>query len=255
MPRYSRVVLPATPHHITQCGHNNQPIFTDDDDFEYYLSTLADFKDAYGVSVYAFCLMSNHVHLIVEPGEDISGMAQLMKRLAGRQTRHFNRKHNRRGTLWESRYRSSPIQTEPYLLACCRYVELSPVRAGLVSAPGDYKWSSYRRHAQNSALYPWLDMHNCYLALGDSESNRQQRYRAYTSSAVPATEWNFIRDAVQRSQLTGNKQFIDQVEAIVGRRIENRKQGRPRKKETGPTNRLSEHVPRQSLNARMKDVM
>lgn len=229
MPRYGRVVLAETPHHVTQCGHNNQPVFSDEDDFQHYLSTLAEFKTIYGVKVYAFCLMNNHVHMILEPGDDIAGMGKLMKRLAGRQTRRFNRKHDRRGTLWESRYRSSPIQTEPYLLACCRYIELSPVRAGVVANPGEYLWSSYNRHAWSNNEYPWLDLHTRYLALGDDKTSRQQHYRAYASSAISSAEWDFIRDAVRRSQLTGDTQFIDQVESIVGRRIEHRKQGRPEK--------------------------
>ena len=113
------------------------------------MATLAEFKEEYSVKVYAFCLMTHHIHLIVQPGKVVAGLGQLMKRLAGCQTRSVNRREKRSGTLWESRYQSSPIQTDAYLLACCHYVELNPVRAGRagragrVANPNEYRWSSY----------------------------------------------------------------------------------------------------------------
>ena len=132
MPRVGRVVLPNYPHHIVQRGHNRQVVFASEQDFNYYLETLSQWRSIYGVRVYAWCLMTNHIHLIVEPPEDVARLGQLMKRLSGRQTRYVNRLEGRTGTLWESRYKSSPIQTDQYLLACIRYVELNPVRAGIV---------------------------------------------------------------------------------------------------------------------------
>ena len=107
MPRLGRVVVPNYPHHVIQRGHNKQVVFAEEADFDYYLGTLAEFKEEYNVKVFAFCLMTNHVHLVLQPGDKITGMGQLMKRLAGRQTRYVNRKEQRSGTLWESRYKSS----------------------------------------------------------------------------------------------------------------------------------------------------
>ena len=135
MPRMGRVALPNYPHHVVQRGHNRQVVFAE----------LAEFKEEYAINVYGFCLMTKHVHLVLQPGERVAGLGQLMKRLAGRQTRYMNRQEQRSGTLWESRYKSSPIQTEAYLLACCRYVELNAVRARMVSRPEDYRWSSYAK--------------------------------------------------------------------------------------------------------------
>jgi len=132
MPRTGRVVLPNCAHHIVQRGRNRQVVFAAPDDSRFYLNTLKTWKAAYDVKVYAYCLMSNHVHLVLEPPEETVMLDRLMKRLAGRQTRYVNRLEGRRGTLWESRYKSSPIQTDRYLLACCRYVDLSPVRARTV---------------------------------------------------------------------------------------------------------------------------
>lgn len=227
MPRVGRVVLANYPHHIVQRGHNRQVVFATERDFEYYVETLSEYRDFYGVRVYAWCLMTNHIHLIVEPPEDVARLGQLMKRLAGRQTRYVNRLEGRRGTLWESRYKSSPIQTDDYLLACCRYIELNPVRARMVAQAGDYLWSSYNaRMAGEGKLMPDLDP--CYQALGNSIDERRARYLDYIKTAIPAGEWLFIQEAVDRGQLTGNGRYIEEVEGIIGRRIEHRRPGRPK---------------------------
>ena len=224
MPRTGRVVLPNYAHHIVQRGHNRQVVFAAADDFRYYLNTLKTWKVAYGVKVYGYCLMTNHVHLVLEPPEETAMLGRLMKRLAGRQTRYVNRLEGRSGTLWESRYKSSPIQTDEYLLACCRYVDLNPVRACMVASPQDYPWSSYRSKAGLEPL-SWLDEDPCYLSLGERSGDRHRHYSALVRNAIPEGEWALIREAVQRGQLTGNNHFIDQVEQIIGRRIERRKPG------------------------------
>ena len=137
MPRIARVVLPGYAHHVIQRGHNRQVVFAESRDFAYYLETLAAFKNDYAVKVYAYCLMTNHVHLLLAP-QASEGLAQLMKRVAGRQTRYHNGRERRSGTLWESRYKSSPVDTDAYLLACVRYIELNPVRARIAAAPEQY---------------------------------------------------------------------------------------------------------------------
>ena len=176
MPRMGRVVVPNHPHHVVQRGHNRQVVFAEPVDFEYYLETLAEFKAEYAIQVYGLCLMTNHVHLVLQPGERVAGLGQLMKRLAGRQTRHMNRQEQRSGTLWESRYKSSPIQTEAYLLGCCRYVELNPVRARMVSRPEDYRWSSYAQRVGQSEQFSWLDTDPCFEGLGDTPQVRARRF-------------------------------------------------------------------------------
>jgi putative transposase len=173
MPRIGRVVLPGYPHHIIQRGHNRQVVFAETRDFAHYLGTLAEFKAVYGVKVYAYCLMTNHVHLLVAP-QALSGLAQLMKRLAGRQTRYHNCLEKRTGTLWESRYKSSPVDSDKYLLACARYIELNPVRARMVAAPEQYPWSSCR-HRLGQTRCAWLDEDPGYLGLGADCRQRQHR--------------------------------------------------------------------------------
>ncbi|MFN4290731.1 MAG: transposase [Permianibacter sp.] len=225
MPRTGRVVLPEYPHHIVQRGHNRQVVFAEPEDFQRYLDTLVEFKDQYGVSVYGYCLMTNHVHLLVAP-QDVSGLGALMKRLAGRQTRYHNQLEGRRGTLWESRYKSSPVDTDEYLLACLRYIEMNPVRAAMVEKPEQYPWSSCRAHLGLQSC-PWLDAMPLSLYT-DAHADWIDRYRAYLQATVAASEWASIREAVARGQLTGTNRFVDEVERILGRRIEKRGPGRPR---------------------------
>ena len=227
MPRLGRIVLPHYPHHVVQRGHNRQPIFAEPQDYERYLETLREFKSEYGVEVYAYCLMTNHVHLLLAPSEP-DAIGKLMKRLAGRQTRYHNRLEGRSGTLWEGRYKSSLVQQGDYLLACCRYIELNPIRARMVAAPEDYRWSSCRARLGHEAV-DWLDVHPCYRALSETEAVRRAQYRAYLQTSIPSGEWELIRAAVQRGQLTGNDRFTEEIAAIVGRRVERRGRGRPAK--------------------------
>lgn len=226
MPRIGRVMLANYPHHVVQRGHNRQAVFAEPRDYTRYLDTLAEFKSEYGVRVYAYCLMTNHVHLLLEPGDEVAGIGRLMKRLAGRQTRYHNRLEGRTGTLWESRYKSSPVDSNEYLLACDRYIEINPVRARMVAVPEAYPWSSARHHLGIERC-EWLDEDPCYLALSEDAAQRRERYREILYGAIPEGEWALIRTAVQRGQLTGTDRFVDQVEGILGRRIEHRPPGRP----------------------------
>ncbi len=226
MPRTGRVVLPEYPHHVVQREHNRQVVFAEARDYRRYLETLQEFKDVFGVRVYAFCLMKNHVHLLLAPATQ-AGLGMLMKRLAGRQTQHHNRAEGRRGTLWEGRYKSSPVQSDRYLMACIRYIELNPVRARMVAEPEDYVWSSARRWSPGTNPYPWLDDVPFPPAFGLNADFQAKAYRRFIREAIPDGEWALIRDSVSRGQLTGDHRFVDEVQQIVGRRIEHRRQGRP----------------------------
>ncbi len=226
MPRTRRLILPATPHHIIQRGHNRQNVFTTDGLFERYLDELRELSDQHGVQVNAYCLMTNHVHLLLTPGEETSGLSHLMKALASSTARYRNWKEKRTGALWESRFKSSPVQSGTYMLACTRYIELNPVRAGLVAGPSAWPWSSYRQR-MGYTDDTWIQRDPTYLGLGEIEERRRQRYRAFARAGCPKNELDLVRNAVQRCQLTGNKQFISEVEAMTGHRIEPRRPGRP----------------------------
>ncbi len=225
MPRTGRVVLPGYPHHVVQRGHNRQAVFAEPHDYSYYLNTLKEWKGEYGVRLYGYCLMTNHVHLIIEP-DNVAAMGQLMKRLAGRQTRYVNRQEFRSGTLWEGRYKSSPIDTDNYLLACCRYVELNPVRAQIVSKPEDYYWSSYRERMGLKSQIAFLDSTSVTGKRLPHELLSHETYEQFVSGGIPPEETTLIRTALKRGQLTGGARFIDEVEGIIGRRIERRGPGR-----------------------------
>ncbi len=191
MPRMGRAVVPNCPHHVVQRGHNRQVVFVTDADCRRCLENLRELKDAFGIRIHAFCLMTNHVHLLLTPGDEVAALGQLMKALAARTTRYRNRLEGRSGTLWESRYRSSPVQTDRYLLACCRYIELNPVRAGMVDGPGAYRWSSYR--ARIGMTTPvggdWLDADPVYRGLASDETGRRMRYRRFVHEAIPEGVW------------------------------------------------------------------
>ena len=229
MPRMGRIVLANYPHHIVQRGHNRQVVFAEPGDFERYLNDLRELKDAFGIKVYAYCLMTNHVHLLLTPGESTSGLGQLMKALAARMTRYRNKLEGRSGTLWESRYKSSLVQSDTYLLACSRYIELNPVRAQMVERAEDYPRSSFHLRINASSENNWLDDDPCFCALGKTEPIRRERYRSFVEQATPANELQLIREALQRGQLTGTSLFADEIEDITGKRIALRGRGRPAK--------------------------
>ena len=228
MPRHARLVLPNCPHHIIQRGHNRQIVFVSDDDYQYYLDNLREWKTELGCKVYAYCLMTNHVHLVIDPGSDPANLGLLMKRLAGKQTRFVNMLEKRSGSLWEGRYKSSPVNANEYLLACCRYVELNPFRAGMVKDPAHYRWSSCPVKVGLKKQI-WLDLDPFYLSLGESAFERGHKYKAWLQETIPESEWKLIREATQRGQLTANINFVREISTRIGRRLELRGPGRPRK--------------------------
>lgn len=222
MGRPHRIIVPNYPHHIVQRGHNRNAVFAENSDYEYYLNALLQFKELYGVKVYSWCLMSNHVHLILDPGDDPESISHLMKRLSGRQTRRMNRLNNRSGSLWEGRFKLSPIGSDEYLMQCCRYVELNPVKADIVKNPEDYWWSSFRAKVglEHSAL---LDIDTFYRGLKQPRIS----YKEFVISGSPEAEATFIRNQVARNQLTGSDAFIEEIAQRCGIRIESRAPGRP----------------------------
>ncbi|MHB1349285.1 MAG: transposase [Desulfobulbaceae bacterium] len=240
MPRQARLLLANCPHHIIQRGHNRQVIFAGDDDYLYYLDALKDWKARLGCKLYSYCLMTNHVHLVLDPGDQPENISLLMKRLAGRQARHVNRLEGRTGALWEGRYKSSPIQADRYLLACCRYVELNPLRAGMTDDPASYRWSSCPAKT-GRVQGNWLDFDPFYLGLAATPEERALRYREWLQQTVPEGEWKLIREATQRGQLAGNGKFVDEISTKLGRRLDPRGPGRPRMEEKKAAKKICPH--------------
>jgi putative transposase len=225
MPRKNRIVVAHHPHHVVQRGHNRDSVFLCNNDRLSYLETLQEVRIELDLRVYGYCLMTNHVHLIVDPRANVKAISLLMKRLAGRHTRRMNRLLHRTGTRWDGRFHCSPIESDRYLLACTRYVDLNPVRAGLVSEPQEYLWSSYRARIGLAECH-WLDADPCYLALGDVPAQRCQRYREFVERGIEVSELEFLRKAVKRNQLTGSEDFIREFERQTGQLILHRAPGR-----------------------------
>ena len=227
MPRQARFVLPNYPHHIIQRGHNRQTIFDGNDAYLYYLDTLETWKTQLGCKVYAYCLMTNHIHLVIDPGDNPEHLGLLMKRLAGRQTRYVNAMQKRSGSLWEGRYKSSPVQTDSYLQACCRYVELNPVRTGMVDHPADYRWSSCQVKV-GRCKQPWLDLDPFYSSLGKSAAQRARKYATWIQKTIPEKELQLIRAATQRGQLIGHKLLAEELSEKFDHPLVLRGPGRPK---------------------------
>lgn len=220
--------VPGFPHHIVQRGHDRNAVFIEASDYEYYLANLIEWKTLYNVGVYAYCLMTNHVHLVLVPYEGGSAISSLMRRLSARQGRRVNRLERRIGTLWSGRFKSSVVDTDQYLLSCLRYVELNPVRAGMVHRPEDYRWSSYAQRIGVSDER-WLDPDPVTTNLGETPAARYCAYAEYVQKGSSLAEHEFFRNAVRRNQLTGDGRFVDEIERRTGFRIETRGRGRPRK--------------------------
>ncbi len=146
MPRQQRYRLPGVPQHVIQRGNNRQVTFFDNMDYRKYLDCLETAGDKYDCAIHAYVLMTNHVHLLMTPSEPDS-ISKVMQSVGRQYVQYINWSYKRTGTLWEGRYKASPIESERYLLTCYRYIELNPVRAGMVASPADYAWSSYRHNA------------------------------------------------------------------------------------------------------------
>lgn len=218
-------MLSGIPVHVVQRGNNRQYCFHQEQDRRFYLFHLSRLLPRSDCALHAYCLMTNHVHLLVTPTTPDS-CARLMKDIGQLHAQYVNRTYGRSGGLWEGRFRSCLVQTEDYLLACYRYIELNPVRAGLCSHPAAYEWSSYRANAQGvpSAL---VTPHAEYLRLGNEDQERMQAYRALFDAPLDHARINEIRVATNGNFALGGRVFTQAVSAAIGRRAERGMPGRP----------------------------
>ena len=186
-----------------QRGVNKSLCFANDADRGLYLAMLEEVASRVPCAVHAYVLMSNHVHLLVSPIEAV-GPSLLMKNLGQRYVQAFNRRHARTGTLWEGRFRSCVVDSEDYLFRCYQYVEMNPVRAGMVSNPREYSWSSYRANAEGAGSR-LLTPHSLYLSLGADANHRSARYRDLFLDELSAEDLGRIREATHRGGSLGSR--------------------------------------------------
>jgi putative transposase len=231
MARPTRLELRGVPHHVIQRGNNRSTCFFGDVDRRFYLKCLGESAAQRGCEVHAYVLMGNHVHLLLTP-LDLGAISATMQDLGRRFVRVINAVHGRTGTLWEARFRSSIIDTENYFLACQRYIELNPVRAGLVSQPAEYRWSSHLYYALGEPNR-LISEHAVYQSLGATERERRAAYLSLC--ATPLDEWlvEHIRDAINSDSAVGSETFLNEAEAMLGRSVRSPVRGRPPKGVTG----------------------
>ena len=229
MPRRPRIHIDGVPLHIVQRGRNRGACFFDEQDRHAYLGWLSEALRCEHCHLHAYVLMTNHVHLLLTP-ELATSVPRLIISVGRRYVQYINHTYGRTGTLWDSRYKSSLVQAETYLLLCQRYIELNPVRAGMVSDPGEYPWSSYRANAlgQANAL---VSPHPLFLALSANDNSRQGVYRDLFRAALDDAPLADLRLALNQDQPLGNSRFYAEIEAMTGQRRALRKRGRPRKNE------------------------
>jgi len=233
MPRRARLRVAGLPLHLIQRGNNRSACFYADEDYAVYLHHLEERSRKFCCAVHAYVLMTNHVHLLLTPARK-NGPSLLMKHSGQRYVQYINKTYRRSGTLWEGRFRSSIVQEQGYLLRCYRYIELNPVRAGMVRHPKDYRWSSYRA---NGAGEPsrLLKPHEVCLALGGQGDKPQAAYRALFGTELELKNVNEIRRAVNGGFALGNERFKAEIAAMLGRRVEPGRSGRPRQNSKTPT--------------------
>lgn len=228
MPRRTRHYVPGLPYHVVQRGNNREACFIEPEDHQFYLELWQEVSNRYGVAVHAYCLMTNHIHVLCTP-EQAPSISDTMKVVGSRYAQYINRKYQRTGTLWEGRHRASLVQCEKYLLMCSRYIELNPVRAGMVERPEEYRWSSYGANAWGDSS--WLTPHGDYLLLGQDASERAFAYREIFRHQLSDEDLHLIRRAAHYCQPVGDDRFRAQIEEKYGIVLGQMRRGRPCKTE------------------------
>lgn len=229
MARKPRFNLLGVPQHVVQRGNNREPCFYSEEDYAAYLEYLDIALEKTRCQLHAYVLMTNHVHMLITPMKE-NGISLLMQSLGKRYVNYINKTYKRTGTLWEGRYKASLIDSQRYLLTCMRYIELNPVRAGMVETPNEYRWSSYGFNAsgkENNNLMP----HPLYLELGLEDEERCYAYRELFRNKMDNELLHDIRTTVNEELVLGREDFKDRIEMMLKRKVRKGQPGRPCVKE------------------------
>lgn len=224
MPRRARLAIAGIPWHVIHRGHNRSACFHSGRDYRFYLDALRVHAEEHGCAVHAYVLMTNHVHLLLTP-ERLDSVSLTMKHVAQRHTRHMNRTYGRTGTLWEGRFKSCLAGDERYTLTCYRYIELNPVRAGMVRDPAEYRWSSYRANA-GGTVDALIRPHEHYQALGAGDEERRRNYRSLVETGLSPEVLSEIRNATNGNYVYGTEEFQEEVSRTLQRRASRGRPGR-----------------------------
>lgn len=231
MPRQPRYFIPGYPQHVIQRGVDRQATFFQPQDYRRYLNVLGKAAEKYECSIHAYVLMTNHAHLLVTPGSDIT-LPSVMQAIGREYVQSTNKTYERTGTMWEGRYKACLVQDDEYFLTCQRYIELNPVRSGIVSSPGEYPYSSYLHNACGYSN-PLVTPHPTYIALGLSAEERLESYKSLFTDEITRDLLTTIRTETNSCRAIGSESFKDQIEAMIGRSVRPAKMGRPPKAEGG----------------------
>ena len=235
MARLPRFTIPGQPQHVIVRGNNRGEIFCADADYRFYLEKLQAACEKHGCDIHAYVLMTNHVHFLVTP-HDEHGVSKAIQMLGRYYVQYYNYCYQRTGTLWEGRYKATLIDSERYLLTCMRYIELNPVRAGMVSHPSEYPWSSYRCNAQGQED-ELVTPHTEYLRLGKSEEVRAA-YRQLFKHRISESSLGEIRQATNKAWVLGSNRFKQRIQKQLERRVEPSARGGDRKSDKFRINRV-----------------
>ena len=227
MPRRPRIVYDNCTVHLTQRGNNRSACFFADEDYTFYLDQLALACKTHAIGLHAYVLMPNEVHLLLSAA-DGQAPSRMMKQLGQRYVQYINRTYQRSGTLWEGRFRSCILGEEDYVLGCYRYIELSPVRAGTVDSPADYRWSSYHTNTLAESS-PLLVPHPFMQALGTNEAEIKNAYRELFSHPLDNSLLDEIHGATNSNLVLGSERFQRKIGDALKLRTWRGKAGRPRR--------------------------
>lgn len=227
MARLPRLTVPGYPHHVIQRGIDRQPIFRDASDHEFMRALLAEQALEARVELHAYVLMPNHFHLLATPPQ-ADALARMMQGIGRRYVRHFNSRAGRTGTLWEGRYRCALLQPGASLLDAMVYLDLNPVRAGLVEAPAQYPWSSHR-HCIGQTLERGISPPPAYWALGNTPFAREQAYAARVALGLDEAVVGALTDSALHGWAVGDAAFLAGLQKQTDRRVTRGRPGRPRR--------------------------
>ncbi len=225
MARQPRLTLAGYPHHIIQRGNNRQAIFLSSGNRQFLLDLLKENAEKFGVAIHAYVLMDNHFHLLATP-QTADALPQMMQAVGRRYVRLFNDSNGRTGTLWEGRYKSTVIQTDRYLLACMAYIDLNPVRAGLVSNPADFVWSSHG-HYIGGPPDQLVTPHPFYWGLGNTPFAREAAYTALVNAGITDQIKADLTRSVISGWVLGEENFVSDLQKLTRRRVGKGVVGRP----------------------------
>lgn len=225
MPRRARQYLSGLPYHLVQRGNNREACFFESENYQFYLELLRRNTRRYDVSLHAWVLMTNHIHLLLTPEEEDS-ISRVMRVVGSQYAQYLNKSYKRTGTIWEGRHKASPVHAQDYLLKCYRYIELNPVNAGLVKQPEEYYWSSYHSNAWGDVV-EWIVPHHEYLQLGTDKEARCIAYRALFAGRIAESDLHAIRRAAHYCHPLGDDRFRLQIESKLGRSVGQAARGRP----------------------------